>query len=108
VITNATITNITTAPVADATGKRTFGSGTTVSVRCFAESPTRNQQLSTDARVSQASLVLYVPIDVPVSEGGRVTVTMDEVATVVYEVTRTIGRSKDGGLSHLEVYLKAV
>lgn len=108
---NATLTNVKAPPVADAMGTRSFGAGTTVNVRVFADAPTSGQKLATDARVSTADLVMYLskPQSFSVVPGGRVTLAVDGSASAEYEVQHVIDRQLPSSMvSHYECFLKAV
>jgi hypothetical protein len=109
-ILNASITLIKAPPVADATGKRSYGAGTTVSVRCFLDAPSRAQRAAIDTRISTADAVAYVPKPSSLSlvPGSRVTIGVDDSAAIEYELGMVIDRQKDGGLSHFEFYLRKV
>lgn len=109
-IKNATLSNVATPGAADAWGKTTF-TGAAVSVRVFLDEPTRAQRSAEDRRIAESDAVMYVekPLSgFSLAAGCRVTAAVDGAAAITYEVRRVIDRQKDGGLSHVEAYLKVV
>jgi hypothetical protein len=110
-IQNATITSIAPPPQMNSSGGRTEQPPVTVSLRCFADEPRRAQKLALANIVSDASMVIYVPVEhasnlVPQS---RVAIAIDSlIGSQTMQVLHRVERVKVGGLSHAEVFLKAV
>jgi hypothetical protein len=108
---NATITSIAPPPTVNSSGGRTEQPPVIVSLRCFADEPRRAQMLSLANVVADASMVVYVPVEHASSliPQARVTVAIDSlIGSQTMQVLHRVERIKVGGLSHAEVFLKAV
>ncbi len=87
-------------------------SAVSVEIRCTAADPSSAQRWALGATIKDASIVLYVPLDelsgVPVKPLDLVTAVIDGLTAVTYQVVHVITVVKDGGMSHCQVFGKAV
>jgi hypothetical protein len=110
-IQNATITAIAPPPAVTSSGGRTEQAPTVLAagLRCFADEPKRAQMLSLANVVSDASMVVYVPLEAAsnIVPQSRITIAIDRLGTQTLQVLHRRDRVKPG-MAHAELFLKAV
>jgi hypothetical protein len=110
VITNATIKRVDVASGVSAMGKNVYTEGNAVAVRCFQDTPRREQRIELGAVIEGAIAVLYVQRPpMSLAAGQRLLVLLDEeTAPKLLEIQNVTPRIKSGGLSHQEVFVRQV
>jgi hypothetical protein len=113
VIENATIISLQRVTGATGSGQLVRTTDTNVEpIRCTAADPSSAQRWNLGATIKDASIVVYVPLtDLsgnPIRVLDLFTVQIDGLDPQTLQVVHVVAIVKDGGLSHCQVFGKAV
>lgn len=113
---NTTLISIAISAVG-ASGKKAWGSATTLGGRCWLDVPTMSQKKELGAEIADAVAVAMIPkSELPASlaqgdgpaRGSKLILQVDDGSEKSHEVVKSINRQLDGDLAHFEVYLKVL